>query len=71
MTAYNSEIGLQNFVRNLCCLSLVPVHDVVRAWEGFVIKTVPEPEVETEGDDVHSENLDDFADYFDRTWIGR
>ena len=70
LAAYNSDPRLQEFVRRLWGLSLVPEDQVVKVWESFVEKSWPEIDVEEEWTNVEPENVEDFLIYFEKTWIG-
>ena len=44
MAAYNSDARLQQFVRYVWALSLIPEEDIAKVWDKFVEKAVPEVE---------------------------
>ena len=67
--ARNSDIRLQQLVRYMWALSLVPVSDIVKVWEQFVVKKVPVI-AEDEWPNVEPDDLEDFVDYFEKTWVG-
>ena len=63
MAAYNSDARLQQFVRYVWALSLIPEEDK------FVEKAVPEVE-EDEWANVEPGDLEGFVSYVENTWIG-
>ena len=69
MAAYNSDARLQQFVRYVWALSLIPEEDITKVWERFVEKNVPEVE-EDEWANVEPGDLEGFVSYVENTWIG-
>lgn len=74
---YCTNSDLQNWIRSLWALSLVPVEDVVMIWETVVMKNVPVDQDEDSEDEEESEAAADlrqrimaFIAYFEATWIG-
>ena len=64
-TIYHSDESFQKFIRYFWGLSLVPVDDVVRIWDEFVLPACPELD-----DHAAEDNLHEFLSYLARTWIG-
>ena len=69
MAAYNSDARLQQFVRYVWALSLIPEEDIAKVWDKFVEKAVPEEE-EDEWANVEPGDLEAFVSYVENTWIG-
>lgn len=78
-SAYNHNVELQQFIRYLWVLSLVPPESVVHSWESFVVDQVPEATESEDAEDMEDErarvvtfnnSLDQFVAYFESTWIG-
>ena len=67
-SSYNRSIGLQTLVRYLWGLSLVPVTDVIKVWEQFILPSLPEDAPAQW--EVTEEHLENFLEYFEKTWIG-
>ena len=44
MAVYNTDPRLQQFVRYIWALSLVPVEDITKVWNEFIEENVPEVE---------------------------
>ena len=67
-TVYETDRSFQTFVRYLWGLSLVPKEDIIKVWDEFVVHNIPEVE---EGEwDVEEEQVNNFLDYFEKTWLG-
>ena len=69
LAASNTDTRLQQFVRYIWALSLVPVEDILAVWTGFVCKHIPEVE-DDEWPNVEPGDLDDFAGYVENTYVG-
>ena len=69
IAAYNSDPRLQQFIRYLWALSLLPIEDISKVWSEFVILNIPEVE-DNEWPNVEPGDLDQFVTYFENTWIG-
>ena len=83
MELYNNNNSFQQFIRHLWSLSLVPTQDIVRVWTDVVLPLIPHHEAEgCENDDTvleedfetwdaDEDDVNDFIEYFERTWVGR
>ena len=69
MAAYNSDARLQQFVRYIWALSIIPVEDINKVWSEFVEKNIPEVD-EDEWANVEPGDFEDFITYVENTWIG-
>ena len=69
IAAYNCDADLQQFVRYIWALSLVPIKDIKEVWNKFVS---PFTEVfeDVEWDNVEPRDLEAYFTYLERTWIG-
>ena len=71
----DDSITIQNWIRMLWILSLVPVTDVLQVYTQYVLPKMPEVEEEDEEQDDESRHftkcMNDYLDYFERTWVGR
>ena len=67
-TAYNSNVAFQTFVRYLWGLSLVPVDNVLSVWENYIVPNIPDDADVQWG--AAEDDINDFIDYFEKTWIG-
>ena len=69
LSAYNSDAGLQQFVRYFWALSLLPVEDIRDVWKNFVL---PYADVfdDVEWDNVEPADLENYFGYLENTWIG-
>ena len=68
LTVCNIDTRLQQFVRYIWALSLVLVEDIIKFWNDFVVKNIPEVE-EDEWPNVEPGYLDDFVNYVDNTLV--
>ena len=64
-SAYNKRPQLQTFVRHLWALTLVPITDILDTFTKLSETGWPEL-----GDDGEDEDLEEFASYFETTWVG-
>ena len=60
----------------LWSLSLVPVADVVKVYQTYVLQEMPEIDESVEDEDEdgakdYTKALEEYVDYFERTWVGR
>lgn len=70
MVLYNESTTFQTFVRHLWALSLVPIDDIVRVWEDFVIASLPDEESEEWTQIAEEDDINGFITYFESNWIG-
>ena len=69
LAACNIDSRLQQFVRYVWGLSLIPVEDITEVWTEFVVKNIPDVE-EDEWPNVEPGDLEDLVAYVENTWIG-
>ena len=69
MKLYNSDPKMQQFVRYIWALTLIPEADIVDAWCEFVQKQAPDLE-EGEWHNVEPADMENFINYVANTWIG-
>ena len=67
--AYNFDASLQQFVRYIWAISIIPVEDINKVWSEFVEKNIPEVD-EDEWANVEPGDFEDFITYVENTWIG-
>ena len=75
---YCTDDKLQNWVRSLWALSLVPAEDVVECWESIVSKEIPIDDTDDLDDGSEEaelvansrQRIVSFSSYFEATWIG-
>ena len=69
MKVYNADNKMQQFVRYIWALSLIPEDDIAQAWSEFVQMQAPDLE-EGEWHNVDPADLESFINYVKNTWIG-
>ena len=69
MKVYNSDPKMQQFVRYIWALTLIPEDDIADAWFEFVQKQAPDLE-EGEWHNVEPADMENFINYVTNTWIG-
>jgi len=76
LTEYNTDEGLQTWLRYVWGLSLVPPKDIVEVYEKFLLPNMPNRRV-ADGYDDEEENqhfnqkLEKFAKYVEDTYVGK
>ena len=68
MKVYNSDNQMQQFVRYIWALSLIPEDDIAQAWSQFVQMQAPDLE-EGEWHNVDPADMESFINYMKNTWI--
>ena len=70
-----ADITIQNWIRMIWCLSLVPIPDVIKVYEEYVLPKMPEIDDEDEDDDEEAADytraIEEFIQYFENTYLGK
>ena len=69
MAVYNTDPRLQQFLRYIRAVSLVPVEDITKVWTEIIEEKVPEVEDDV-WPNVEPGDLDQFVSYVVLTWVG-
>ena len=70
-----ADMTIQNWIRMLWSLSLVPIPDVIKVYTEYVLPKMPEIDEDEEDDDEEAADftraIDEFINYFEPTYLGK